>query len=250
VGPLRVRETVAGYRETRRGQAFTCSLEEPLDSVLETVGLWVDLPAELEPDNASLHALEHTLVNALPLALLCDRRDIGSSSEDNRVYVYDFAEGGIGLSEKAFHVLEALLERAAVLVRDCPCAEGCPSCMHLPGCPRANNTLDKVGGLALLEGRGVGGARAADRLLRRATSQSVDADGFDGRRRRLRAIADADLKERYGKSPTWLQERGLAQHPSAGLVIVWSIGRGTAEVQSLSGGEPHWVRISELSPPS
>ena len=101
--------------------------------------------------------------------------------------VYDFAEGGIGLAEKAYHVLETLLERAATLLRDCPCSDGCPSCMHLPGCAEGNSTLDKVGGLALLEGRAVGGARAAERLLRRrrgrerARRRRADAGGGCGR---------------------------------------------------------------------
>lgn len=221
-----------------------------MDSVLDTVGLWVEVPVELEPDDASLHALEHALVNALPLALLCDRRDIGSSSEEQRLYVYDFAEGGIGLAEKAFHVLETLLERAATLLRECPCTDGCPSCMHLPGCPRGNSPLDKVGGLALLEGRGVGGARVADRLLRPSAADSRTAREAPARRRgRLRAIADADLRERYGASPKWLEIGSLAHLASEGVVVIWSIGRGSAEVQSLSGGEAHWVKISDLSPP-
>ena len=128
-----------------------------------------------------------------------------------------------------------------------PCADGCPSCMHLPGCPQGNGALDKVGGLALLEGRGVGGARVASRLLRGPAPST--AAGGSARRGRLRAIADADLRERYGASPKWLEVGGLAYLPTEGVVVIWSIGRGTAEVQSLGGGEAHWVPISALSPP-
>jgi len=250
VGPLRVRETVAGYRESLRGQSMTCQLEQPLSTVLDTVGLWVDVPETLGPDAASLHAFEHALVNALPLALLCDRRDIGSSSDERRVYVYDFAEGGIGLSEKAYHLLESLMADAATLLRDCACSEGCPSCMHLPGCPRGNAALDKVGGLALLEGRGVGGARATRSMLRASGAENgVPADGTR-RGSRLRRIADDDLRERYGLRPSWLEVGALAQSASDGLVVVWSIGRGVAEVQLLSGGESHWVRVKDLWPPA
>jgi hypothetical protein len=248
VGPLRVTESVVGYRDTLRGQSMNCALDEPLSCILETVGLWIDVPVALEPDVPAVHAVEHALVNALPLGLLCDRRDIGASSVEQRVYVYDFAEGGIGLSEKAFHVLERLLSSAAELLRGCPCSEGCPSCMHLPGCPRGNGALDKVGGLALLEGRGVGGARAVSRVSTSGVQRGA-GDG-DGRRRRLRSIADDDLRERYGHSPKWLEVGGLAQSPTDGLVVVWSIGRGMAEVQPLSGGENHWVRIKDLSPPT
>jgi DEAD/DEAH box helicase domain-containing protein len=249
VGPLRVRETVAGFRESVRGQGVTSQLEQPLTTTLDTVGLWVDVPNALEPDAASLHAVEHALVNALPLALLCDRRDFASTSEEQRLYVYDFAEGGIGLSEKAYLVLETLLGSAATLLRECPCTEGCPSCMHVPGCPRGNGALDKVGGLALLEGRNVGGARVASRVLRPSRpGQETDAS-TPARRRRLRSIADEDLRERYGAGPRWLEVGALANSATDGLVVVWSIGRGVAEVHSLGGGEAHWVRISELSPP-
>jgi hypothetical protein len=121
--------------------------------------------------------------------------------------------------------------------------------MHLPGCPRGNGVLDKVGGLALLEGRAVEGARVAERLLRPAPERSVGVVDGPARQRRLRAIADADRRARYGLRPEWLVEGALAQHASVGLVVVWSIGRGTAEVQSLGGGEAHWVQVSDLSPP-
>jgi DEAD/DEAH box helicase domain-containing protein len=249
VGPLRVCETVVGYRETLRGQSMTAQLEEPLASVLDTVGLWVDVPAGLEPDLPSLHAVEHALVNALPLGLLCDRRDIGSTSDEQRLYVYDFAEGGIGLAEKAFQVLERLLAEAATLLRECPCSDGCPSCMQLPGCPRGNAGLDKVGGLALLEGRSVGGARAVSRVTSADPGRARETNVASGRQRRLRSIADDDRRERYGLSPKWLEVGGLAHSAQDGLVVVWSLGRGTAEVQPLSGGENHWVSIRELSPP-
>jgi DEAD/DEAH box helicase domain-containing protein len=252
VGPLRVCETVAGYRETHRGQSMTCQLDEPLTALLDTVGMWLDVPASLEPDTASLHALEHALVNSLPLGLLCGRRDIGSSSEESRVYLYDLAEGGSGLAEKAYQILEQLLGEALALLRDCRCSEGCPSCMQLPGCARGNSALDKVGGVALLEGRGVASARAARAVLDSAagvTAAGAAMRGDAGRRGRLRRIADEDRRERYGLSAGWLEVGGLAQSSADGLVVVWSIGRGMAEVQPLAGGESHWVRIKDLSPP-
>ena len=41
----------------------------------------------------------------------------------------------------------------------------------------------------------------------------------------------------------------MATHAQVGVVIVWNIGRGTAEVQSLQGGEKFWTPISQLGPP-
>ena len=249
VGPLRVTETVVGYREVFKGQSMSSQLEQPLSTVLETVGLWLDVPDSLEPDTASLHAMEHALVNALPLGLLCDRRDIGSTSEERRLYVYDFTEGGIGLAEKAYVVLEQLLREALALLRDCPCSEGCPSCMQLPGCARANAALDKVGGVALLEGRAVGSARVAHAVLAGAGPSSDSDVDRSARRGRLRRIADDDRRERYGLSPTWLEVGALAHSAIDGLVLVQALGRGTAEVRPLTGGDSHWVRIKDLTPP-
>ena len=40
----------SAYRESRRGQALTCQLEQPLESVLDTIGLWLDVPPALEAD--------------------------------------------------------------------------------------------------------------------------------------------------------------------------------------------------------
>jgi hypothetical protein len=183
----------------------------------------------------------------VPLGLLCDRRDFGSSSEGGRLYLYDFAEGGIGLAEKAYHVLEQLLGSALALLRGCPCSDGCPSCMQIPGCPRGNNGLDKIGGAALLEGHSVGGARVTHTVL---ASERGPASAGTVRRSRLRRIADEDRRERYGLSPGWLEVGGLAQSEADGLVIVWAIGRGMAQVQRLSGGgDSHWVPIKDLREP-
>jgi DEAD/DEAH box helicase domain-containing protein len=248
LGPLSVREMVVGYRELRRGQAFSFVLDQPLESVLDTVGLWLDLPSDLQPDGSAVHAFEHALVNALPLMLLCDRRDVGSTSEARRVYVFDFAEGGIGLADKAYHLLEQLLERAASLVRECPCAEGCPNCLQLAGCADGNRHLDKLAGLALLEGRSVSAARAAERVLRPSSEARPAATGAE-RRRRLREIAEADLRARHRAAPEWLQMGGLAHLDDVGLVVIWAIGDREAEVQPLSGGIVRGVPLSALSPP-
>jgi DEAD/DEAH box helicase domain-containing protein len=257
-GPLVVRESVVGYREHHRGEALTHALDRPLVTTLETVGLWLDLPEGLEPDRPAVHAFEHALVHALPLVLLCDRRDLSSSNQPAcgasgegelawRVYVYDLVEGGIGLAAKSFHLLEELLERARSLLRDCPCTEGCPNCVHLAGCAAANTELDKVGGLALLEGRSVGPARVASHLLR-PSAGLVSGVGRE-RRQRLRDIAEADLRDRFMR-PAWLEVGGLARLPDIGVVVVWSIDGSHARVQPLQGGLPRSVPIAHLQQPA
>jgi DEAD/DEAH box helicase domain-containing protein len=97
-----------------------------------------------------LHGAEHAIIALMPLHVMCDRWDIGGLSSGSFgetgepiIFVYDAYEGGIGLSEKAYEVLPALLASAHELVRDCPCEDGCPSCIHSPKCGNDNQPLDK-----------------------------------------------------------------------------------------------------------
>lgn len=253
VGPLRARGTITGYREHRRGSgAVQVPLAEPLESVLDTIGLWLDVPAEMEPDRSALHTAEHALVNALPLTLLCDRRDVGSTSEPpgaSRVYLFDLCDGGIGLAEKAFRLLERLLADAAAMLDQCPCAEGCPNCVHLAGCEQANAHLDKVGGAALLLGRSVGGERAVRRLLRASPREPGVPEDADQRRRQLRRIAEDDLRERFAHDGPGIEPGTMLEWVGHGLVLVRDVGPRGVEILPLRGGLLRWVPPAELRQP-
>ncbi len=106
----------------------------------------------------SLHATEHASLALLPLFALCDRNDLGGISFTRHqetglatVFLYDGHPGGVGLAERAFDVIDDLFDRVLALVRDCPCEEGCPSCIHSPKCGHGNTPLDKLGAIQLLE---------------------------------------------------------------------------------------------------
>ncbi len=78
-----------------------------------------------------------TLVkNIAPVFLLCDPRDLGVSErlkdtlfECPALYVYDNYPGGTGLSEGFLTNTDAILKGALELVAECPCSQGCPSCI-------------------------------------------------------------------------------------------------------------------------
>jgi DEAD/DEAH box helicase domain-containing protein len=74
-----------------------------------------------------------------PVFLLCDPRDLGVSERVRDphfdapcLFVFDQYPGGIGLSEGFLKNLPAIVQGAAEVVRACPCANGCPSCIGAP----------------------------------------------------------------------------------------------------------------------
>jgi DEAD/DEAH box helicase domain-containing protein len=97
-------------------------------------GLWVSLGREsLE---AGLQGMAHSLRHVASLRLMCDPRDLGSVAEVRSVTtqlptvtVFEVYPGGVGFAARMYELHRELLEDAAALVRDCPCAAGCPSCI-------------------------------------------------------------------------------------------------------------------------
>lgn len=84
----------------------------------------------------ALSGLANVLRNVAPLFLMCSANDIGvvadhpvSRSQPSTITFYDTAPGGLGLSTRLYQLHEQVLEGALDLVRDCGCAEGCPSCV-------------------------------------------------------------------------------------------------------------------------
>ncbi|MCI0371820.1 MAG: DUF1998 domain-containing protein, partial [candidate division NC10 bacterium] len=164
LGRLKVTTRVTGYEKRRiRGQDKIGAY--PLDlppQTFETVGLWLELPEDAARTvreagrhfMGAIHAAEHAAIALLPLFALCDRHDVGGISTpfhaqvgSPAIFIYDGTPGGIGLSERGFEVLEAWLRETAALLQDCPCEEGCPSCVQSPKCGSGNKPLDKVGAL-------------------------------------------------------------------------------------------------------
>jgi DEAD/DEAH box helicase domain-containing protein len=85
-----------------------------------------------------------------PLFALADRYDIGGISHPAHpqvgraaIFIYDGYPGGVGLSARAYEILEDLVRRALSLTAACPCEDGCPSCIHSPKCGSGNKPLDK-----------------------------------------------------------------------------------------------------------
>jgi DEAD/DEAH box helicase domain-containing protein len=169
LGEVEVTNTVVGFKKKAQ---FTEEVigEEPLTlppQHFPTVALWFDLPPEAidkvsreQLDLAGgLHATEHAAISMLPLFALCDRNDIGGVSTAlhpdtgrAQIFMYDAYPGGIGIAEKGFDLITELWQTTLRAIRECPCQEGCPSCIQSPKCGNNNQPLDKRAAQLLLEG--------------------------------------------------------------------------------------------------
>ena len=86
---------------------------------------------------SGLAGLAYVLGNLAPLFLMCDAGDLGTHIEpvENQnfgqptIVLYDAIPAGIGFSEKLFEMHDELMRRALELVGECPCTDGCPSCV-------------------------------------------------------------------------------------------------------------------------
>ncbi|CEK15770.1 helicase family protein with metal-binding cysteine cluster [Chthonomonas calidirosea] len=166
-GEVVVTNRVVSYQRIKLYTEEVLSIE-PLDlpeQTYETEAVWFTVPASLCQQLAgftqdlmgSLHALEHAAIGLLPLLSGTDPDDVGGASYFQHpdtalpsVFIYDGYPGGVGLSELAYANLLFLLEATRSLLQQCPCREGCPSCVQSPLCGNNNQPLDKRGALALL----------------------------------------------------------------------------------------------------
>jgi len=159
-GKVKVTETFHSY-ERRRIYTQELLSVEPLNLPPQsyvTSSAWIEIPAALGEAAAredlhfmgGIHAVEHAAISLIPLFALCDRNDVGGISftrhpqlEGGAVFFYDGFPGGVGIAERVYDCIADLLTRTLEIIEECPCGEGCPSCIQSPKCGAGNKPLDK-----------------------------------------------------------------------------------------------------------
>ena len=166
-GEVSVTDTVLAYQRRRlsdHARVDLLALDLPPTS-FSTQALWFELDPQdladtvsLEQMLGSLHATEHAQIAVLPLIAMCDRWDIGGLSTNHHpqtgvptIFIYDGHPGGIGIARTAFARFEELCDDALRLISECPCSDGCPSCVQSPKCGNLNEPLSKAGARIVLE---------------------------------------------------------------------------------------------------
>ena len=143
-GGVTVTEQVLAYQRRalpRHEVIDTHELDLP-PGTFATQALWFCVPDamldDLDDPLGSLHAAEHALISVLPLHAMCDRWDIGGLSTNLHphrrptIFIYDGHPGGIGITRRGYDGFAALVRDARDVIRDCPCSDGCPSCVQSP----------------------------------------------------------------------------------------------------------------------
>ncbi len=168
LGAVEVRSQVIGYqrKDVRTRKILGNETLELPPQQLVTRSFWYTFTPELLADAGvadgavpgTLHAVEHTGIGILPLFTICDRWDVGGVSTALHVdtmlptvFIYDGYQGGAGIAELGFEAADRHLQATLGVLEDCPCADGCPSCVQSPKCGNGNEPLDKHGAITLLQ---------------------------------------------------------------------------------------------------
>lgn len=112
------------------------------ESEMTTSACWWTVPDDvmkgLSPDDlqGGMLGIAAMLRQLAPLYLMCAPRDLAvlyrvrdPFTRKPTVYLYDNCPGGVGLAEKVADMLPMLLDHACEAIRNCPCSDGCPSCV-------------------------------------------------------------------------------------------------------------------------
>jgi len=146
-GPASVTWQTAAFRKIKY---YTMELvgQGELDlpaQTLETTAFWWTVAERMRRDLTdaghnpieAMMGVRNLMLAALPSLAMCDRRDISgivdsSNLGEPTIVVYDRYPGGLGFAQRGYDLLSEWLEMADQIVRECPCAGGCPSCVGLP----------------------------------------------------------------------------------------------------------------------
>ena len=112
---------------------------------MQTTACWWTLPDGIadkytrEELQGAMVGISHIIEHIAPVFLMCSPRDIGvvyhvrdPFTNKPTLFLYDNCAGGVGLSDRVYEMDDELFKEARRMLMDCPCADGCPSCVGPP----------------------------------------------------------------------------------------------------------------------
>jgi DEAD/DEAH box helicase domain-containing protein len=166
-GIIKVTDQVTEFEMWSR-QTHRLLKQIPLDlppQIFETQGMWFKIPESIHREcqarsfdlMGALHAIEHAAIGIFPLLVMADHNDVGGLSTNYHsqagsavIFIYDGIAGGAGLTRQAFAKARQLLAYTLKAIQECPCEDGCPSCVQSPQCGSGNRPMDKNGAIFIL----------------------------------------------------------------------------------------------------
>jgi DEAD/DEAH box helicase domain-containing protein len=152
-GEVHVVSRVVGFKKIKfytNENVGSGELDLP-EQQMHTTSYWLEVPLEVlaslpyatDDRRDGIFGLAFAMKQIASLLLMCDGRDLGLSinagKDDGgasfnegdvpRVFLYDAYPGGIGFSAPLFSMHADLLSRTRELIAECPCENGCPSCV-------------------------------------------------------------------------------------------------------------------------
>ena len=127
---------------------------------LATTGMWWAISETMRRDVGAagfnsieaLMGVRNLMLAALPSLAMCDRRDISGMVDSANlgtpiIFIYDRYTGGMGFAQTGYELMPQWMAMSRQMVVDCPCQEGCPSCVGLPNLrPPIHHDPDLGGG--------------------------------------------------------------------------------------------------------
>jgi DEAD/DEAH box helicase domain-containing protein len=149
-GDVRVNTQIVGFKKIKfytNENIGSGHLSIP-EQEIHTTAFWLHFPAAFLAQlggytpterQAGILGLANAMRTVGSLLLMCDPRDLGVAvTEDTvptpqgfepNIFLYDAYPGGIGQSQPLYAMRGRLMTSTAALLRECPCEEGCPSCV-------------------------------------------------------------------------------------------------------------------------
>lgn len=143
---LKASWTTVGFKKIRfysQESIGWANLDLPIQT-LDTVGIYIAPSSEIVENTRqkayniyeALLGLKNAMLSIVPFHSMCDHFDIGGALDSSNlgapsIFIYDKFPGGLGFSEKAYDDIESVLIATRDLVVNCPCDDGCPSCVGI-----------------------------------------------------------------------------------------------------------------------
>ena len=146
-GPVEVTSLVYMFRKIKFYQQDSIgfgNLDLPAQT-LDTMAMWIVPPREAlrrirsyhrDPAEALL-GVANALGGVLGLHVICESSDVGTTIDTSNllspaIFIYDRYPGGLGFARKCYDLVEEILTATLELIEECPCENGCPSCVGSP----------------------------------------------------------------------------------------------------------------------